>query len=87
MPIVQPSTRIRFSMPPASPLRSSGAAAIVALLFGAMNMPSPTPNSMSAPITPKWFTVCPARLRDKITSAPRHSPMADVVIVLAPTRS
>jgi hypothetical protein len=52
MPIAQPKARMRLSMPPASPVRVPGAAAMVALLLGAMNMPSPTLNSASALMTP-----------------------------------
>jgi len=73
-PTLVPNTRIRLSRPPASPMRSRGAALIVALLFGAMKMPSPAPNTASETITLCTLAATLSAPWTAISSPPRRPP-------------
>ena len=63
MPTPPPETRKRLSSPPATPDLSAGAALIVALLFGAIKRPRPTPNAASPTMTPARLPGVPSSKR------------------------
>jgi hypothetical protein len=82
-----PSERITLSSPPASPVRLTGAAAMIALLLGEMNNPCPMPKIANASITGKRLPWVPSITMNSKANPITQISMPDAVSKRPPSRS
>ncbi len=87
MPALMPIRRTRFSTLPAWPVCSGGAVAMIALVFGEMNRPCPTPKSARASVTSGRFAADPSRKTWIVARLAMQISMPQKVGARAPKRS